>query len=200
MSRSHTVTTTLSARAHLVVAPCHSDKRAAGKGFSKEKLAPLYVGPFTILRKQGEHAYLLSLPPSMDIDPIINIRNLKRYRLDEKEVDGPQDGESLPNLPSLGQAISITKVEIVIEEGIHRLYGTINQERKSILELIRRGYFEECNDKIIEDFHRLNFPSVIGRLFRKQFRGQIYEGLITAWDPINKRAEFEMGAERTNKK
>lgn len=59
------------------------DKRAAGKGFSKEKLAPLYVGPFTILRKQGEHAYLLSLPPSMDIDPIINIRNLKRYRLND---------------------------------------------------------------------------------------------------------------------
>ena len=169
------------------------DKRAAGKGFSKEKLAPLYVGPFTILRKQGEHAYLLSLPPSMDIDPIINIRNLKRYRLDDEEVDGPQNGESLPNLPSLGQAVSITKMEVVIEEGIHRLYGTINQERKSILELIRRGYFEECNDKLIEDFHNLNLPSVIGRLFRKKFRGQLYEGLVTAWDPINKRAEFEIG-------
>ena len=169
------------------------DKRAAGKGFSKEKLAPLYVGPFTILRKHGEHAYLLSLPPSMDIDPVINIRNLKRYRMYENEIDDPQSGESLPNLPSLGQAVNITKMEIVIEEGIHRLYGTINQERRSILELIRRGYFEECNEKLMEDFHKLNLPSVTGRLFRKKFRGQMYEGLVTAWDPINKRAEFEIG-------
>ena len=76
----------------------HKDTSRAN--YPKDKLANLYVGPFTILRRYGDHAYFLSLPPGMNIDPVMNIRNLKRYPV--RDI-GEEKGESPPNLPTLGE-------------------------------------------------------------------------------------------------
>jgi hypothetical protein len=45
----------------------------------KEKLAPLYIGPFPILEKSGPMAYKLELPPSLaGVDDIFHVSQLKK--------------------------------------------------------------------------------------------------------------------------
>ena len=162
-------------------------KDYAGNNVSQEKLANLYVGPFTVLRQCGEHAYLLSLPPAMDIDPVLNIRALKRFPEDLHEKDSENEtGIRLENLPRLQNGeIVLQNVYITKEGNIHQLTGKVNDKEYTFLELIRRGHFDECANFMLDNFWKIKPPSVVGRIFRKTFDIGKFEGLIVAWDPQN---------------
>jgi hypothetical protein len=43
-------------------------------------LTEKYIGPFKIKQVMGPNAYMLDLPPSLKIHPVLNISKLKAYR------------------------------------------------------------------------------------------------------------------------
>ncbi len=54
---------------------------------SKGKLSPRFVGPFEILRRVGETAYQLALPPEYSMmHDVFHVSNLKAYVKDESHV------------------------------------------------------------------------------------------------------------------
>ena len=62
-------------KAYLRVTPLKGVRRFGIRG----KLAPRYVGPFTILLKHGELAYKFELPPNFpDVHDIFHVSQLKR--------------------------------------------------------------------------------------------------------------------------
>jgi hypothetical protein len=65
------------------------------KGEDK-KFKPIHYGPFTILEKSGIDAFLLDLPPYMQIYSVVNIENLKLF---EPPMIMDQDEEvSIPSV------------------------------------------------------------------------------------------------------
>lgn len=53
-----------------------------------DKIKSLRYGPFEIVKKVGDNAYQLILPPYMHIYSIVNVKNLKLYEpsmLDQEE-------------------------------------------------------------------------------------------------------------------
>ena len=60
----------------------------------KGKLSPRYIGPFQILRRVGNRAYELALPPSMDrIHLVFHVSMLRKYFHDESHILEPQTME-----------------------------------------------------------------------------------------------------------
>ncbi|XP_057858278.2 uncharacterized protein LOC131067335 [Cryptomeria japonica] len=55
-----------------------SKERMQGEG---KKLKPIRYGPFEILEKIGTNAFRLNLPPYMQIYSVVNVENLKLYKL-----------------------------------------------------------------------------------------------------------------------
>ena len=56
----------------------------------KSKLGPRYVGPFTIMKKIGEVAYKLALPPEMSrIHDVFHVSQLKRFYRDSDDKPNP---------------------------------------------------------------------------------------------------------------
>ncbi|XP_070012291.1 uncharacterized protein [Nicotiana sylvestris] len=53
----------------------------------KGKLSPRFIGPFEVLRRVGEVAYELALPPSLSaVHPIFHVSMLRKYHADFSHV------------------------------------------------------------------------------------------------------------------
>ena len=60
---------------------------------------PRYIGPFQILRRVGNRAYELALPPSLDrIHPVFHVSMLRKYLHDQSHILEPQTVEISPDL------------------------------------------------------------------------------------------------------
>ena len=165
-------------------------KRRMGESVPQEKLADLYVGPYMVLRKVGGSAYLLALPPGIQIDPVINIRDLKRYPLTKDEST---TGGSKEIKPRLGDKLIINNMYMVRNEPVHELIAQVKEINYSVGELINRGHFEECHEYLRKHYHAMKLPTILGRVIRKKFDEGIFEGIIVAWDPSESNKMFEIG-------
>ncbi|XP_059287595.1 uncharacterized protein LOC132040927 [Lycium ferocissimum] len=53
----------------------------------KGKLSPRFIGPFDILRRMGEVAYELALPPGLlGVHPVFHVSMLKKYHSDSSYI------------------------------------------------------------------------------------------------------------------
>jgi len=51
------------------------------------KLSPRFIGPFEVLRRVGEVAYELALPPNLlGVHPIFHVSMLRKYHADQSHV------------------------------------------------------------------------------------------------------------------
>ncbi|XP_070040955.1 uncharacterized protein [Nicotiana tomentosiformis] len=67
----------------LKVSPTKGVMRFGRKG----KLSPRYVGPFKVLERMGEVAYMLALPTSLSrVYPVFHISMLQKYHEDKSHV------------------------------------------------------------------------------------------------------------------
>ena len=74
----------------------------------KGKLSPRYIGPFEILRKVGNVAYELALPPHMEqIHNVFHMSMLKRYTPDTRHVIEYEPIELQPDLSYVEQPVQI---------------------------------------------------------------------------------------------
>ena len=74
----------------------------------KGKLSPRFIGPFEILRRVGEVAYKLALPPSLSaVHPIFHVSMLRKYILDESHVLSLDSVELSPDLTFEEEPIAI---------------------------------------------------------------------------------------------
>ena len=88
----------------LKVSPTKGTMRFGKKG----KLSPRYVGPFPILKRVGEVAYELALPPHLSaIHPVFHISVLRKYITDPSHIIGYEEIELQPNLSYEEQALRI---------------------------------------------------------------------------------------------
>jgi transposase InsO family protein len=58
------------------------------------KLQPKYIGPYKIIKKVGENAYELELPPNINIHPVINVERLREFQ--ESPAEFGDRGEDRP--------------------------------------------------------------------------------------------------------
>ena len=74
----------------------------------KSKLSPRYVGPFEILRKIGNVAYELALPPHMQhVHSVFHVSMLKKYNPDANHVIEYETLEVQPDLSYIEQPLEI---------------------------------------------------------------------------------------------
>ncbi|WP_227642572.1 hypothetical protein, partial [Klebsiella pneumoniae] len=67
----------------LKVSPSKGIQRFGKKG----KLAPRFIGPFQIIKKVGNLAYRLALPPQLaNVHPVFHVSMLRKYEPDPSHV------------------------------------------------------------------------------------------------------------------
>jgi hypothetical protein len=122
-----------------------------------KKLSDLRTGPFTIVKKVGEGAYKLLLPPTMKINPVFNVARLTSVRPD------PIIGR-LPLEPA--PIVVGDHEEYIIEEIIDaNWYGKYFQYKVAY-----RGYAKEHNEWLFQD----DLLEDLGAESLEDFEGEFY--------------------------
>ncbi|PKA66001.1 hypothetical protein AXF42_Ash010410 [Apostasia shenzhenica] len=74
----------------------------------KGKLSPRYIGPFEILKRVGNVAYRLALPPKMmDFHNVFHVSMLRKYEPDPSHVLSQQDIEIKRDMSYIEKPIGI---------------------------------------------------------------------------------------------
>jgi hypothetical protein len=117
------------------------------------KLSPRFYGPFTILRRVGDVAYELDLPPEARFHPVFHISQLK---------------------PKLGSACSaLQRLPPIDDQGAIRPEPAQILDRRSgpknnqaLTEILVRWEGQTANDATCEEFHALKdaYPHLVGKV------------------------------------
>ena len=93
----------------LKVSPMKGVMRFGKKG----KLSPRFIGPFEILRRVGEVAYELALPPRLAaVHPVFHVSMLRRYIPDESHVISYDSVELSSDLSYEEEPVAILNREV----------------------------------------------------------------------------------------
>ena len=157
----------------------------AGASFPQDKMARLYVGPFTITKVISKVAYELDLPSSMQVNRVQNIRSLKAASPDltpELAKSGPPEA---PSARLQADPLEIQSMHIVTDADDYvDLCASTNLGVYLVHELCNRSHFAECYEYLEKHIWNHKFPYSIGRrcVVNKGTYGP-ETGLVTAYDP-----------------
>jgi hypothetical protein len=136
--------------------------RGLGRFKVKGKLSPRFVGPFKILERVGEVAYMLELPVQLvDVHDVFHISQLKKGF-------SPHDKEPLP-LDDLNVKEDLTIVEYTI-----RILDAITRvTRNSVIKMCKVQWSNHAEDEATwerEDELRAEFPDLFANLSESRGR------------------------------
>ena len=172
----------------------------AGASFPHDKMAPLYVGPFRVVRVVSPSSYELELPASMKVTRTQNVNNL--WRPDPNMHFPPPEliEEGDPDQPAERLCVAplvITRLfHETDEHGIVELFADIeSQTRKfSLHELCIRQHFTDVaaalSGPFLETVRKLPFS--LGRSLVQRHWGPDFPGFISAWDPHNPALAYQL--------
>ena len=79
----------------------------------KRKLAPIYIGPFEILKRVGMVAYRMALPSDMSqVHPVFHVSMLRKYISDPSHVLQPQSVEINEDLTYEEEPVAIVDYQV----------------------------------------------------------------------------------------
>jgi hypothetical protein len=97
------------------------------KKIGTPKLLPKYIGPFRVLKRIGELAYRLELPPTLKIHNVFHVSRLKKFRDDGRVQPPPQpitvDGQTFMEPELVYHHRDIKRGPSVIREYLVRWKG-----------------------------------------------------------------------------
>lgn len=117
------------------------------------KLAPRFYGPFTIIRKIGDVAYELDLPPDARIHPVFHVSQLK--------LKLGSSSSALPRLPPV-DAHGVFRPEPV--EILTR--RSRPKDNRPFIEVLVRWEGQTVDDATWEEYHALAnaYPHLVGKV------------------------------------
>jgi hypothetical protein len=118
------------------------------------KLSPRFYGPFRILRRVGQVAYELDLPPEARIHPVFHVSQLK-----------PKLGSASTALPRLPPVDSHGVLRPEPAEILGRRFSPRNN--RAFTEILVRWEGQSAADATWEAFHSLKdaYPHLVGKVF-----------------------------------
>jgi hypothetical protein len=163
----------------------HRDQ--AGSTYPQDKLAPLWVGPFTVIRRISRVAYVIAVPPRFQSGPEFHIQYLKSYPdyIDELKTTLPS-GSSAPLSRLSFDDIHIINLEYIQDQDeITDLFATTPMGFYTVHELIRRHHYREIAQYLHDHRQHLKLPAQLGKTILKKFHQQTttFRGILTAYDP-----------------
>ncbi|XP_070023134.1 uncharacterized protein [Nicotiana sylvestris] len=79
----------------------------------KRKLSPTFIGPFEVLRRVGEVAYELALPPSLvGVHPVFHVSMLRKYHRDPSHVSDFSSVQLDKNLSYVEEPVAILDMQV----------------------------------------------------------------------------------------
>ena len=169
--------------------------RVAGKaGERLGKLRPQWLGPFRILEKVHSNAYRLELPNNIRIHPVVNARYLKLFHFDPVQTPDPS--------PIATKVTTILDFKVEVEgDGRHvAFYHAITEPALpeydvwlSTQQIVDAGGFMHLQAMLnaLPDLkHQARY--FIGRTIHKDFTAGRFAGLVSAFDPLDKRMPYEI--------
>ena len=171
-------------------------RKAAGvTGNKLGKLGPRWIGPFRVIEQRHGSAVLLDLPPIMAIDPVVNLRFIKPYRVAHKTD---------LSTPSVTAPISeITDYRIVPDgDDFYRLEFQIKTTPDSLMSdewltvktCIETDAFPLCFEFLSKDRGAKDAPNhFLGRTVKDwEFDEGTFDGIVSSFDPLGGDTQFEI--------
>nr|KYP42680.1 Retrotransposable element Tf2 [Cajanus cajan] len=128
-----------------------------GRALKSRKLTPRFIGPYQVLKRIGEVAYQIALPPSLsNLHSVFHVSQLRKYVHDPSHIiDNIQLKDNL-TYETVPLRIDDTRVKQLIGKEI------------SLVKVVWGGNFEESATWELESKMREAYPF----LFSSKFRGR----------------------------
>ena len=159
------------------------------------KLGPRWLGPFKILEKRFDNAYRLDLPPVMGIEPVVNLRFLKRFYEANREDTTPLQ----LNVP----ISEFTRFRITPDsDNLYRAEfeiqtdppGLVSGEWLTVSQCVASGFFSLLASYLSTLPDLLNPANhFLGReVLDWEFREKSFPGLVSSFDPTDSKSQYEI--------
>ena len=170
----------------VLVSTKYKSKTARGT----DKLAPLYEGPFRVLKVHAQgQSYTLEIPQAMkrQMNPVFNVKHLypapKTTRAPPEADEISSDNTDLARLTPIGTDLKIYGTFVKEHDGLFELFFETEQKAQSVHLLCCRGHFKECRAWLESPvgYYQFKLERHLGRIaYENKQDGPV--GIITAYD------------------
>ena len=159
------------------------------------KLGPRWVGPFKVLEKRFDNAYRLDLPPVMAIEPVVNLRFLKRFYEADREDSTPAQMDvpisSITQFRITPDHDNLYHAELEIQTVPPSIFSgnwlTVKQCVSSGAFAMLSSFLASLPDLCNPANHYL------GReVLDWQFRDRPFPGIVASFDPMDSKSQYEI--------